>query len=44
MPANLTATAGDKEGEIDLSWDRVNGAKSYVVEMCPEPIVATGWK
>jgi hypothetical protein len=44
MPSNLAATAGDKEGEIDLSWDRVTGAKSYIIEMCPEPITPTGWK
>jgi hypothetical protein len=44
MPSSLTATAGDKEGEIDLSWDRVTGAKSYVVDMCPEPITPANWK
>jgi len=44
LPSGLTATAGDKEGEIDLSWDRVNGAKSYVVEQSPEPLTSTSWK
>jgi hypothetical protein len=28
-PANLVATAGDNEGEADLSCDPVNGARSY---------------
>ena len=32
VPTDLTATEGDKEGEIDLSWDRVHGAKSYVIQ------------
>src|SRR5947207_1322940 len=29
-PANLSATAGDRDGEIDLAWEAVTGAKSYV--------------
>jgi len=44
MPVNLSATAGDKEGEIDVAWDKVTGAKSYVIDMCPEPITPAGWK
>lgn len=44
MPAGLAATAGDKEGEIDLSWDRVTGAKSYEVEQSPDPITTSSWK
>jgi hypothetical protein len=44
IPSGLTATAGDKEGEIDISWDPVNGAKSYVVEQSPEPLTSTSWK
>jgi len=35
-PSNMTATAGDRDGEMDLSWDRVRGANSYVVEMCED--------
>lgn len=35
-PINLHATAGDHEGEIDLAWDRVQGAKSYVLERSPD--------
>jgi hypothetical protein len=31
-PEGLTATAGDHDGELDLSWDKVSGAKSYVIE------------
>ena len=44
MPAGLAATSGDKEGEIDLSWDRVTGAKSYEVEQSPDPITTSSWK
>jgi len=44
MPAGLAATAGDMEGEIDLSWDRVTGAKSYVIEQSPDPITPLSWK
>jgi hypothetical protein len=31
-PANFSATAGDRDGEIDLSWEATRSAKSYVVE------------
>jgi|ERR1041384_7213491 hypothetical protein len=37
QPQGLTATAGDHDGEIDLSWDTVTGAKSYVIERSPDP-------
>lgn len=37
QPEALTATAGDHDGEIDLSWDTVAGAKSYVIERSPDP-------
>jgi hypothetical protein len=44
QPTSLAATAGDMEGEIDLTWDKVHGAKSYVIEYIPDPITPTGWK
>ena len=31
-PENLRATFGDDGGEIDLAWDRVRGASSYLIE------------
>jgi hypothetical protein len=43
-PAALSATAGDMDGEIDLSWDCVHGAKTYVAEKSPDPITADSWK
>lgn len=42
-PANLSATAGDRDGEIDLFWEAVFGAKSYVIQISPDPITATSW-
>jgi hypothetical protein len=32
-PANFVATHGDEEGEIDLHWDSIYGAKSYAIEI-----------
>jgi hypothetical protein len=40
---SLTATAGDHDGEIDLSWDTVRGARSYVVERSPDPPSESTW-
>jgi hypothetical protein len=31
-PGNLVSTTGDNEGEVDLSWNPVRGARSYQVE------------
>jgi Fibronectin type III domain len=42
-PPNLTATFGDHEGEIDLSWDTVRGARSYIVQRSPDPPTETSW-
>ena len=42
-PTSLTATDGDEEGEIDLTWDKVKGAKSYVIERSVDPPTATSW-
>ena len=41
-PANLRATMGDDAGEIDLQWDAIYGAVSYIVE-CRDYSPATGW-
>lgn len=43
QPQGLTATAGDHDGEIDLSWDTVSGAKSYVIEQSGDPVTPTTW-
>jgi hypothetical protein len=44
QPQGLTPTEGDNAGEIDAAWDRVPGARSYVIEISPDPITATSWK
>jgi hypothetical protein len=43
-PISLNITNGDADGEIDLSWDPVPSAKSYVIEMSLDPPTATSWK
>ncbi|MBI5775239.1 MAG: fibronectin type III domain-containing protein [Verrucomicrobia bacterium] len=42
-PANLAATMGDMAGEIDLQWDALNGANSYIVQQNTDPNNAAGW-
>ncbi len=32
-PQSLSATTGELEGEIDLQWDSVKDASSYVIEL-----------
>lgn len=41
-PSNLRATMGDGEGEIDLQWDAIYGAVSYIIE-CRDYSPASGW-
>ena len=43
QPQGLTPTAGDRDGEIDLAWEAVSGAKSYVIEQSADPVTATSW-
>jgi len=43
QPQGLTPTAGDHDGQIDLSWDPVSGAKSYVIDVSGEPATPTSW-
>ena len=42
-PETLTATTGNHDGEIELSWDAVRGARSYVVERTTNPQEASSW-
>jgi hypothetical protein len=42
-PVGLIATIGDHDGEINLSWDKVVVAKSYVIEKSPDPPTPTSW-
>jgi hypothetical protein len=41
-PGSPSATIGELEGEIDLQWDSVKGAKCYVIELSNSK--NTGWK
>lgn len=43
VPVSLNATQGDMEGEIDLSWDKVERARSYLIEQSADPITSTSW-
>ncbi len=40
---NLSLTFGDNEGELDAQWDAPNGAKSFDIEISPDPITPTSW-
>lgn len=41
--SDLSASAGDHEGVIDLQWDRVARARSYVVEQTLAPPTDASW-
>ena len=42
--ANLSITAGDSEGRVDLHWDPVRGNKGYEIQMSTDPNVLTSWQ
>jgi hypothetical protein len=42
-PVCLTATSGDLDGEIDLIWEPVEGANSYVIEINRSNNKPDGW-
>jgi hypothetical protein len=44
MPTNLVATMSDLPGSIDVMWDRVRGASTYVVQICPDPLNEANWR
>jgi len=44
QPQGLVATAGDHDGTMDLSWDPVLEAASYVIETSADPPTATTWQ
>jgi hypothetical protein len=43
-PLGLVALVGDMDAELDLDWDSVRGATSYVVQKSPDPITPTSWQ
>lgn len=44
LPQALTPTVSDHDGEIDLSWDPVPKAKSYIIEVSVDPPTQTSWQ
>ena len=42
-PGALSATAGSHEGEIDLTWKKVDNSKSYIIQISPDPPSADSW-
>jgi hypothetical protein len=42
-PTDLYAEVGGGDGEIDLNWKPVFGAKSYLVQMTTDPNVPDSW-
>jgi hypothetical protein len=42
-PQGLSATAGEHEGQIDLSWKAVPNARSYTIEASVDPATPTSW-
>jgi hypothetical protein len=43
VPQALSASAGEHEGEVNLSWKAVPNARSYTIESTQDPATATGW-
>lgn len=43
VPSSLTATIGDKDGEIDLSWNASTNAKTYIAQVSPNPPTDSSW-
>lgn len=43
-PEALNASQGDHQGEIDLQWDKVERARSYVIERSTDPVTDTSWQ
>lgn len=40
---NLSLTAGDNAGTLDVHWDHLDNAKSYEVQTSPDPFTATSF-
>jgi hypothetical protein len=43
IPQAFTATAGEHEGEIVLTWKAVSNARSYPIEFSLDPATPTSW-
>lgn len=40
----LTATSGDRDGEIDLVWDPVSNARLYIIQKSSGSLRPANWK
>jgi len=40
---NLTVTAGDTDGSLDVQWDPDQSAKTYEVQSSPDPFTDASW-
>ena len=40
---NLSVSTGDFSGTVDVHCDKVLGAKTYVVQVCADPLTEAGW-
>ena len=43
-PAGLEATMSDQPGQVDLMWEPVRGAKTYIVQKCADPMTEANWQ
>jgi hypothetical protein len=43
-PAGLEATMSDQPGQVDLMWEPVRGAKTYIVQKCADPMTEGNWQ
>ena len=43
QPHNFSASIGDMSGTMDVAWDRVRGASSYMIQKCPDPQNDANW-
>lgn len=42
-PEALSATAGNHDGEIDLTWRKVENSRSYIIQASADPPSAESW-
>jgi predicted phage tail protein len=42
-PGALSATAGNHEGQINLTWRKVENSRSYIIQISPDPPSADSW-
>ncbi|MEI6236400.1 MAG: fibronectin type III domain-containing protein [Planctomycetota bacterium] len=38
-----SAPSSDMDGTVDLTWDKVRGANSYMIQKSPDPITGGSW-